>query len=698
MMLKFIEISAILLILASCRNESGTVVWKDEIRMVTGKLAFAKGQGPLTTNFSMYIIDENGGKVPVKNFKISGERFEFILEKDHYLYPPFITMADRIVSMGNSKIFPEPEKRFPRKFRLIIVDDNFKADNGRTQIIHEVTPITRNDLLGTERQLSYSSEFKAQTVGYQKIIVRDQDGEPLSSSYLLGFMAGKSTGPDNRSIPSWMRDLYRPIIHKTDEEGTGYIFPLDLSNDKASYILIAWASGYCTWVSPPLPVLFAEEAKEKTRSITLKKCENAGDQAAGLIMEYAPQTTIYQENIENSQNTRPVAYFNGLSYNIRIDSLSPFIKPLTIRFRESFAKNGPRNQDIKDLDLKSNLHYLYPFQSNLHLSLPDRFSMTADGNGSFNLIAGLKSDSQEEQNESQLFGRKKISSPSVSFMEDLKVRGLNKHGIISGNGPLFIESSYCKKDMEFGIKFTDKIVFSPCLNQVAQFNAKSLGIPGKDIQIGGLIRARIFIKDKFKNISKDDLLNENEVELFVDYSAPDPKTYPLIPGGDFSFSFEEGQQGETFPISEKGVPVIANEFLNSISFHFTSASRCRTKGGDTGDGILLGDQGLLISQIALSAEKPIAFDTQDSTRPEQMIEKEQIQALKFTDCAKDGIAIKRPLEPFSIHFPDDPEKDASYWLTLQDAAGNISKPVQYQIRPCSQAKPMAGDLWCWQKP
>lgn len=716
MFMRYCNLKSILLpsliFISSCQGENKQLLWQDEARVVSGAIQLKSPADG--ANLVMYIIDKNGEKVKVDNFTSSQGRYEFVLDNLYFLDPPFISKADKIVSLEKSELFPEPDKQDLYKVRMLLINETFGQDSGETAIYHKMIPVSRNDILISTREVEFSEPINPEPAGFQKVSVVDENSAPIPDASVIGFMTGNIRNEKNEVTFSWMQEKFRPIIHKTNAEGQAILYPLDRTNEKSSYILIAWAPGYCTWVSAPLRIVAEEGTTLTSPTVSLKKCDEASEDAMGLKISYHSNTLTYQESPDGSEESVSMAYFNNVSYGIRVDSFSPFIRPLTIALRESHDANGSKNDTVEDLSLESSVSYSYPFQSDLFLSLPNKFIETGTSDGTFTINATIKKDDKDAS--ARLYGRKKTSSPSIAFMSDLIIAGLRTNKVISGisGQTLFLSSSFCQSGFELGIRFSSEIYFSPCTEEKATINVTDLTIPGSTLQIGSMTTVRMFIKDKFKNISADDLLNENELEIFVDYSNPDLASSPLTFGTHFGI-VQTGAEAAQNPFPTAGQPVtLTPANISSFSMRFPYADACTARSGDKGDGVLLGNQGIKISEFTISATAPtpnrISTETNESTQESQPGDATTettipttgptpivtgFESLTFTPCEQNQITLDHPLTTASMQFGTNQDDATIFYLSVRDLAGNYSDPYEYKILHCDSASLPQNAKWCW---
>ena len=672
-------------ILSSCRSDQGRVYWVDEERKV--KLAFdAQAESDLSS-YVLNIIGPNGERTRAKEFSLTNDSLQFVLENDLILKESHHTKAETIVAMGDQ--LPSYPERVKAVARIEIRKEALDGDSGKTSYVQFPVPLLQSDLLAAKQDLKIDSSIKLEEVAYQTVKVTDlATGNPIEDASVVAVVNDYiPTEDEGGKEKIWRTNIFRPILQRTDASGLTTLLPLKNITENSNFSVIAFAKGYCTYVSQPQ--FFSTETIPE---IKLRECPFADESTEGFVVNFNPEELTYTDNINGVD--RLVAYTPLREMRVRVDSYSPVIRGLKIRITESHELDGGENSNLNIIKLEDNLDkYVFKFNSELTIDLPLLFQYNGTDNGEY-IVRVLGADVDLTENvddrlKAHMYGSKNTDAPSIEFASNVTIRGPVKEDVLSGkdDSEFYVSSKLCTSGFEIGVGQ----VFKPCNeNGEATFTIGEVSLINKSNQLGGNETLKIFLKNRYKLISKDDHLERNHFEVFVDYGDPTFESMEL--GKDFGFANASDQKGTdefpyVFPIGilsgeSTNTIIIDKSSLADTVFRFPSVEKCIYKGNAVQEGSTLGDNtGVTVESIGIAASEEGLADT-----------------TTFVSCVEGESARDIQLDASLISFPSDATQEAEFYLMMTDPAGHRSPATRFTIPACPEnVLTTEGTAFCWQE-
>lgn len=688
-------------LLLSCSQEGGDsdnakVYWVDTSRKVLGLVD--KGSvdlAPYTLNY----INKKGQRVAIESFKLNPDAtFSYTLNNDMLLNikDSLFSEAETIAAMGDS-ITPYPD--FAEAIaRLELAPKSFEKDQGTIFYTQYSMPFRKSDLMASQKTLENTTPYTLQEVAYQKVkIVSLTDNKPIPSASVIAVPNGHIKTENAVKKLIWMEALYRPILTQSDDNGEAMLYPLNIKGDAPSYSIIAYAHNYCTYVSEPLSLLKIETQKQPI--ISLRECPNKEKNALGFIAEIGPEANTYTIKIDTGEDA-PVGYVNSHDFPIRIDSFSPNMAGLKIRFMEGLGPTGIENASVPVVNMSDGDRFPLKFQSRLSLNLPIFFNKTSSDSGAFTFeIKSLDpAVSTNKDLSAYIYGTRNSTAPAYAFAKTLVIKGKNEPNILSGleGGIVTFNSDKCENEMEIGVRHEalEETVFFPCIKKVATGKVEDLKLDPDDKKIGGPKKIRVYIKDLFANVSGDDPARSNEISVFVDYGKPDLAISNLNIASEIGFTKSIEPAGTNqikyyFPLGMEKYDGTGFDTLiitptlitdGDLVFRFASPDTCKTKGTKE-DGYLDKSEsgiGIYKYRIAATVEK-----LPDATY------------IGCSDPSK-AKALDWKVKTGDLAFPIVETQTLNFFLQVIDIAGHESLPQKYSIQPCpGEGSDLENISMCW---
>lgn len=667
----------------SCRSDQGRVYWVDEERKV--QLAFdAQAESDLSS-YVLNVIGPNGERTRAKEFNLSSDKLQFILENDLILNESHHTKAENIVAMGDE--LPPYSERVKAVARVEIRKESLEGNSGKTSYVQFPIPLLQSDLLAAKQELKIDNSIKLEEVAYQTIKVSDlATGNPIEGAAVLGIVNDYIPKENNELESIWRSSLFRPIIHQTDAAGLTALLPLKNVSDNSNFTVIAYAKGYCTYVSEA-----QKYSSDNIPEIKLRECSFADENTVGFVVNFDEDELTYTDNI-NSED-RIVAYTPLRVMRIRIDSYSPMMRGLKIRFTETYEIDGGENAGSNIIKLADNLEkYSFKFASELNIDLPILFQYNGTTNGEYIVrILGEDVDlaeNVEDRLKAHMYGSKNTDAPSIEFASDIKIKGLIKENVLSGktDSEFYVSTRLCTSGFELGVGE----VFKPCdENGQATFTIGEISLVNQSNEIGGNETLKVFLKNRYKIISKDDQLERNHFQVFIDYG--DPTFESMTIGTDFGFANSDAQKGSddfpyVYPIGilsggSTNTMIVSKNSLSNTVLRFPSAAKCVYKGNAVKEGSTSGDNtGITVETIGIAASESGLNDA------------------SFVSCLDGESARDIPLETRFISFPSDSSGEAEFYLMITDSVGHRSTATRFTIPACPEnVTTTEGTAFCWQE-
>lgn len=680
------------LISISCRSDNGRIFWVDESRNI--KLALDLSAGDLSSH-SVNLIGPDGLRVPSGQFNFGSGEFSFQVDNDSILKESKYSLAESVPAMGDA--LPEYSERAAAVARVELRATEITGDSGKTLYTQLSIPLLQSDIVAASQDIFVDQIVKLKEVSYRKVKVTDlETGELIQKASVIAVVSGSFTSEKGENLAGWKSDLYKPIRELTNENGEAYLLPLNHElAEKSAYSVIAWASGYCTYVSEEFLL-----SDESVPNIKLLKCEDASDTVVGFKTRFTSDYNVFEDQIDSvAQN---VGYITTRKVNIRVDSLSPVMRGIKLRITEKHIAGGQENPSIPLInfdDEKSPLKF--KFISEITFDAPFLFTYSNLENGDFQ--AHIFSSASENETSVQdtlltdtLFFKKNTSPPDLTFVQSLVINGAYQSGIISGvsGSKFYVESELCTAGMELGLADVGSdAVFSACENSIAVFEKDKLSLFNDSGSTGGNLSLNVYLKDRFKLVNEDDQFeNKNRINVFIDYGKPDLSTSPLFLGTEIGFAPAGAQKGSDtgnyfFPTGTLTGNVSDTVIINpanvesQVVFRASAPGKCRTNSGvltSTADGTNDGTSGVTIEKWIIAKS-----------------EEDLVNGTLFS-CVVDGVPTDMPVKSDYINFPSEATQNATFFLKVIDSAGHESDPYQYAISPCPvNVESTAGTSYCW---
>ena len=667
----------------SCRSDQGRVYWVDEERKV--KLAFdAQAESDLSS-YVLNLIGPNGERTRACEFSLANDSLQFVLENELILNESHHTKAESIVAMGD-ELPPYPE-RVKAVARIEIRKETLEGNSGKTSYVQFPVPLLQSDLLAAKQELKIDSSIKLEEVAYQTIKVIDLDtGDPIEGASVIAIVNDYLPTENDGREAIWRSDIFRPIIQKTDNSGLTTLLPLKNITENSNFTVIAYGPGYCTYLSEPQ--LFSTETIPE---IKLRACSFADETTEGFVVNFHPEELTYTDNVGGED--RLVAYTPLREMRVRVDSYSPVLRGLQIRVTESHDLGGTENSSLGTVVLSSKPDkYIYKFNSELTIDLALLFQYNGTDNGEYIVrILGEEVPLSEDADEkliAHMYGSKNTDAPSIEFASNVTIRGPVKENVLSGKSEseFYVSSKLCTSGFELGVGD----IFKPCdENGEATFTIGEVSLVNKSNQIGGNETLKVFLKNRYKLISKDDHLERNHFTVFVDYGDPSFESMEI--GKDFGFANAGDQKGsEDFPYvypigilsgGSTNTIIISKSNLSDSVLRFPSAAKCIYKGVAAQEGSILGDNtGVTIESIAIASSE------------------DGLNSASFVSCVDGETARDISLDASFISFPADATGDAELYLLITDPAGHRSPATRFTIPACpANVSTTEGTAFCWQE-
>lgn len=681
----------------SCRSDHGRIFWVDESRNVT--LGMDKNKTDLT-DYELNLVNAKGLRTLATHYQLGDSEISFLMDDESLLKETLYSLAETVPAMGRS--LPAYPERSAAVARIEIRPKTLSGSSGKVSYVQFAIPLLESDLVAASQDIFLSRQVRMTEVSYKKIRIIDLDSaQRIPQASVIAVISGSYTDESSgENLAAWKNELYRPVIARSDENGEAFLLPLSHElGEISAYSVIAWAEGYCTYVSGEL-LLNNEEIPE----ISLRSCPDADQSTIGFKADFTNNYNVFEDIIPVDSVRRRVAYVSDRKSSVRVDSLSPVIRGIKLKVTEKHVPGGQENLSVPIVDYADpDQTAKFIFYSDLTFSVPFIFSYNNLENGDF--LTHIFSSSAESETSVQdirqlqtLYFKKNTTAPDLSFTDNLSIKGKIKEGIISGRSgsEFYLSSELCEDGMFLGVsEIAGDITFSSCDQHIATFSKDSVTFFEDSLSAGGKKTLNVWIKDRYNLVNEDDpYKHKNQIDVFVDYGLPDLASSPLSLGFDIGFAYAGSAQGTDssryfFPSGSltDGVSdtVILDRSSGSsqIVFRSASPSGCKTNSdGDalTADGISSGDDGRMIEKWML---------VKDST---------QINNGTWASCASSSSLSSEDMT-FTydqISFPESDQENASFYLVVMDSAGNVSEPYQYLIPPCpASVTSVSGTAFCW---
>ena len=667
-----ITLTPVLLAL-SCHHENETDYFISSKRDLVVTLGDAGFKLSNWRSFAFFQINQDGFPIPI-NGRYKDDNKKLSLELDLSLaLGTRLSKADQItgISPETNTVLRQKTSWHGKTVKSLRFELRPRInDELVTQKVwygQNLIPISQLELASNASEVKSKLVIKMIEVGFAKIYVVDAASNPIQGAKLTPILES-TTDLGFGKVSLSLYDPYRPVRSETNIGGYSQVGPLYIEDDNSHFRVHAWAPGYCSYVSEPF---IYSALGEKAPQIVLKTCNN--QKGSSLRADFASQENVYQEFYDGQEFK--VAYTNQDKLSLRIDH--PMEIPnsgFTVRIYESFTypfQSAPIFEHIYE-----------KFESEVSIPTPIAFNTGSALNGSFSIEVSPISNSEIIQNDPvRLLAKKNIGKPGVEFIESIVIsNNTGAKNIISGTdkGEFYISSALCKNgdSLGFSNNFQESF-FSPCQESKAFFKSKDVKF-FRDLALeGGYERIKIYLKDRYGNISDDDPEANNEKEIYIDYGEPTISSQSLklgIQAGFFQANQISGSGTDLDPyiFSQDDPLIIQASQLQNYKFGFSKPANCKLSYGTSKDGDNSSSLGLEISGFSIN--------------PDVL---NQIHTCKNSDSTKLIEIVDQMIE-----FPNEAEQSAKFKLKIIDSADNHSQVHTINIPACTQSLVPQNHI-CW---
>lgn len=734
------------LFVACAKPSGGRVYLVGESRVVSGIVGAQKGVD--LKGLKISLIDGQGLRSTPYELKYNSDQGQFSFQlRDSDLYDiKKATALDRILSMGNalpavSLGDSEIVGKVNKYARIELMQSALNpVDYQVIPYFQAQLPLSRRNLMAGKDVIGVDGQITFSKAGFVRVKVTDESGKALSGVKVAGVADGKiGTG-----APLWHDALLRPIFETTGADGTAFIGPIDASVELTRYHILAVAEGYCTYLSAPTNNFSLVEKAGPV--VKLRSCEKSANAVNDLLPSF-PDGMKYIE-VEG----RKVAHTKEDSILLRLDARGEKLRGVKVTLYETNDKYEPQ------LEPTGEPREVSTFQAEFSVTLPKIFKVSGATDGKFLIkvtrILGTLDGPEatpELYPELIVYGHKKVGAPSreelmkvkisqpditdaspptdVDEWTKLKIASVTgTTNIVPGlaGGTFTMTSSFCGDGDALGFSIPAysmlEPVFKDCVKNVATFTAEEAGFitrANKITQLGGRQKWRVFIKDKFGNVS----------ETLEDPNAPSPKRLNVVTviidtarpflTGDLP---ENGFELNKFLFKKSGTSLssdanplnpsdVANGLVTlNLKKIGTGEGTCeqdpatgtddeKKKNGSLGGNAnyLNGVSGHIFRDdlnrlIAKTVEDPnTKFENLGLTIFDWVIGASSSAVSSaaqstYTRCRElDGLnpsPLTRELKEGDIVFPETASAEAEFYMRFRDVSGLLSNPIKYTIPAC----------------
>ena len=659
------------LVLINCHHEDETDYFIDSKRELTINLAEPSFNLNNWSSFSFFQISENGLRVPMNGHYVDADK-QLKLELDLNLgLDSKLSKADQIAGLSaasNTVLLQDStwHGETSQSFRVEL-KPNLDQDliTQKVWYYQNTIPISHLELASNSSEIKSELTLKLIEVGFVKARAVDTQGAPIEGALITPILESQ-TDLGFGQVSLSFHNPYRPVRSKTDKEGHNHVGPIYTDDESAQFRLHAWAPGYCSFVSEP--IMFSDIG-EKSPIVTLQRCTDDNENA--FIASFAKKENTSKEYYDLIEYD--LAYTNQDQISLRIDHLKEIPDSgFRVRVYENFAYPYQSDPIFE--------HEYERFESEISIPTPIAFSTGSALSGSFSIeISPLVT---EPSFSTRLLAKKSINLPDLDFLDSFTiVNNTDSENIVSGrdDGEFYLVSERCQEGESLGFTNTIKeAFFAPCEEGRASFKSSEVNFLRDVDRQGGFERIKVYLKDRYGNISENAPESGNEIQIFVDYGIPEINSQSLKLGIQFGFTHIDNILGSgtdldpyVFPYED--VLVIQAGQMQNYRFGFNKPSNCRLATGSSQDGETSSNLGLEISSFSIQSE------SSSKVHPCQ-------KGLDETNLI--GI------DENTIEFPVEPEQDATLTLVVIDLAGNRSAPHTVSIPACGEVLP-AQTHACW---
>lgn len=745
-------------LLISCsKSGSGRVYLVGESRVVSGLIAAQTGVDLKTLRISL--IDNQGQRTAPNELKYDSSQGSFSFQlRDSDLYEAKRgTALDRMLSMGNALPAvttgdPDIVSKVDKYTRVELVQSALAdADYQVIPYFQGVLPLSRRNLMAGRDTISIGGQVKFAKAGFVRLKVVNEAGAPLQGINVAGVAQEivVSDGIVSNNMPLWHETLLRPVLVTTDAEGKAFIGPIDASTELTRYQILAFGEGYCTYLSAPTNNFSL--AEKVAPVVTLRSC----DKAQATVNELLPSFPEKLKYLDVSG--KKVVHTKEDFVTVRLDSRTENLRGVKIALYETDSNYTP------SLEVTGKIIEASTFQAEFTIELPKIFKSSGSTDGKFIIkvsrVFGSRDGPEataQSYPELLVYGHRKIATPSrgtlmntesveveaaltdnyteVDDWTKVKISSVSgTTNIVPGTagGTFTISSDFCGEGDSLGFSVPSYLmsvpVFKDCVNGVATFTAEEAGFVANAryiTQFGGRQKWRLFIRDKFGNVSdtledtSDPTKRLNILTVIVDVGRPvvsdDPETD--LPLGSFKF-FKDGTE---LNASDPLKPSYFADYDVTMSFQqqtgLSNKSTCVQTTATEEEKVLNGKNGgnatLLNGISAFIFKDDLGRLNVKSTGLYEevglMIYKWMIgnsaasvdsaAEASYTRCrslvGSEAEPVERKLKETDFVFNSG--EDAVFYMKYIDVVGHKSTALQYKIPACASLGGGSPPSLCWE--
>ena len=236
----------------------------------------------------------------------------------------------------------------------------------------------------------------------------------------------------------------------TGKDGSGLLLPIFVEGDSSTFRVVAFAPGYCVFVSDPVTFSLTTET---VPLVELRLC--SGDVSV-LGLKAQPDEDLVVMAEEVGVKNEEVVYTNKRNIDLRLDAHSVHLRGIQVSVYEGWQPS--ENQAVLTQKTVSR------FESLVEVELPAIFPSTQSETGLFRIELtpiGLESDQSDLIEKAIVYGRKSLERPSLAYTLDLKVLSSEGFdGVISGDSGNFqVTSESCLDEQSLGVDVGNVCVF-----------------------------------------------------------------------------------------------------------------------------------------------------------------------------------------------------------------------------------------------
>lgn len=721
------------------QNAKGRIYLIDEFRSVSGNLVVKNGFDPANAEFSL--IDGNGYRTTPNQFEFNPDtkNFSFSLEDEHFYESSVGTLIERMLSMGNalplvgfldSNSFGRVEKFVKFEIRPA----QLAAEKiQKVPYLQFAIPLSKRNLYSSNNDLNFGSALEIGEAVFAQIKVVNAAGVPIEG---VDAAAVSYSKVEEGSAPYWHQENYRPIFTKTDAAGMAFIGPI-VPNELQAFHILVKGTGYCSFMSASN---YKFSSEYEVPSLVAIPCDTQNDEQFALQPSFP--TGLKFIDLKDDSFDNPVVHTNEASIYIRLDSSTPNLRGFKVELFETDSKYTayPEPELTRE-------YPFFQSEVNLDLPKLFKRSQDEAGKFMIKVtelrgaLSGFASTTQQAE-ELTLFGEKRLVKPSredfmaveivsepgfrweanlseepdnVDYWKNFKIESeAGVENVVSGlAGTKFtMTSSSCRQGYELGFEVIALGItkrFSPCIDGVATFTAEAAGFVSAATKLqtsGGRQVWRVYMKDRYGNESEGlastnvDDKRLNIMTVIIDTGVPrldDLSDLNFLEDGTaagivYQSKVQSGAASIRFNVTDVQKtcePLDTDEEQNRANGANGSNATIRSSGVDFPYYLFRDDLGRIVARDSNYERAGLLFVRYAIGSTKAAVDAKPVS--EFTRCRKLSdpedltsiIAEPTVLTESHIAFPEDPSLPAEFYLRVQDAAGNLSESVKFDLPACT---------------